>query len=122
VLSEVMDFYGLERDFQGAGFLRDRAAPSAHESDPADAALRETRGHYRPRRVGQNAVLHRFETILKQEGRLMVARSLRSTKTAPSSRRFYDLAPEKNPCGARRRRRSRRRSARRRRSRPYTRC
>jgi hypothetical protein len=102
MLSEVMEFYGIERDFQASGFFETEQ-------------LRQLMKAIRPTRLsgklvavtglvgsGKTRFLHRFEAALKEEGRFTVARSLsvdkeRTTLTTLITVLFYDLSSEKIP-------------------------
>lgn len=102
MLSEVVDFYGLEHDFQAAGFFeteQHRQLMRAIRPTLLSGKLAAITG---PVGSGKTLFLHHFEMILKQEGRLTVARSLsvdkdRTTLATLIAALFYDLSVEKNP-------------------------
>jgi type II secretory pathway predicted ATPase ExeA len=97
-----MDFYGLERDFQAAGFFETEQHHQLMRAIRPTLLSGKLAAITGPVGSGKTLFLHRFETILKQEGRLTVARSLsvdkdRTTLATLIAALFYDLSPEKNP-------------------------
>ncbi len=94
MLSEVMEFYGLERDFQAAGFFeteQHRQLMKAIRPTLLSGKLAAITG---PVGSGKTLFLRRFEAILEQEGRLTVARSLSVDEVSPkppSRRRRHPL-------------------------------
>ena len=102
MLTEVMEFYGLERDFQAAGFFeteQHRQLMKAIRPALLSGKLVAVTG---PVGSGKTLFLRRFETALAQEGRFIVSRSLsvekdRTTLTTLITALFYDLSGEKTP-------------------------
>lgn len=102
MLSEVMDFYGLERDFQAAGFHETehhRQLMKALRTALLSGKLVAITG---PVGSGKTLFLRRFQAALEQEGRFVVARSLsvdkdRATLATLIAALFYDLSSDKNP-------------------------
>jgi type II secretory pathway predicted ATPase ExeA len=97
-----MDFYGLERDFQAAGFFETEQHLQLMKAIRPTLLSGKLAAITGPVGSGKTLFLHRFETILKQEGRLTVARSLsvdkdRTTLATLIAALFYDLSVEKNP-------------------------
>jgi type II secretory pathway predicted ATPase ExeA len=97
-----MDFYGLERDFQAAGFFETEQHHQLMRAIRPTLLSGKLAAITGPVGSGKTLFLHRFEAILKQEGRLTVARSLsvdkdRTTLATLIAALFYDLSPEKNP-------------------------
>jgi type II secretory pathway predicted ATPase ExeA len=102
MLSEVMEFYGIERDFQASGFF---------ETEQHRQLMKAIRPAFLSGKLvavtglvgsGKTRFLHRFEAALKEEGRFTVARSLsvdkeRTTLTTLITALFYDLSSEKTP-------------------------
>ena len=102
MLTEVMEFYGLERDFQAAGFFeteQHRQLMKAIRPALLSGKLVAVTG---PVGSGKTLFLRRFEAALAQEGRFIVSRSLsvekdRTTLTTLITALFYDLSGEKTP-------------------------
>jgi type II secretory pathway predicted ATPase ExeA len=97
-----MDFYGLERDFQAAGFFETEQHHQLMKAIRPTLLSGKLAAITGPVGSGKTLFLHHFEMILKQEGRLTVARSLsvdkdRTTLATLIAALFYDLAVEKNP-------------------------
>jgi type II secretory pathway predicted ATPase ExeA len=102
ILSEVMEFYGIERDFQGCGFFeteQHRQLMKAIRPALLSGKLVAVTGLVGS---GKTLFLQRFEAALKEEGRFIVARSLsvdkeRTTLTTLITALFYDLSSDKTP-------------------------
>lgn len=102
MLSEVMEFYGIERDFQASGFFeteQHRQLVKAIRPALLSGKLVAVTGLVGS---GKTRFLHRFEAALKEEGRFTVARSLsvdkeRTTLTTLITALFYDLSSDKTP-------------------------